>query len=136
MSYAVSTALQTAVFQALSADADVTALVGTDIYDALPAGTVPSLYIALGPERASDASDQTGHGARHDFTVSVVTDSAGFASAKAVAAAVSDALVDAPLTLTRGRLVSLRFRRAKAVRVSPGDERRIDLTFRALVDDD
>lgn len=136
MSYAVSTALQTAVFQALSADADVTALVGTDIYDALPAGTVPSLYIALGPERASDASDQTGHGARHDFTVSVVTDSAGFASAKAVAAAVSDALVDAPLTLTRGRLVSLRFRRAKAVRVSPGDERRIDLTFRARVDDD
>ncbi|NBD28508.1 MAG: DUF3168 domain-containing protein [Alphaproteobacteria bacterium] len=136
MSYAVSTALQTAVFQALSDDADVTALVGTDIYDALPAGTVPSLYIALGPERASDASDQTGHGARHDFTVSVVTDSAGFASAKAVAAAVSDALVDAPLTLTRGRLVSLRFRRAKAVRVSPGDERRIDLTFRARVDDD
>jgi hypothetical protein len=136
MSYAISAALQTAIYQALSADADVTALVGTDIYDALPAGTVPSLYIALGPEKASDASDQTGHGARHDFTVSVVTDSAGFASAKAVAAAVSDALVDAPLMLSRGRLVSLRFRRAKAVRVSPGDERRIDLTFRARVDDD
>ncbi|PWG18272.1 DUF3168 domain-containing protein [Salibaculum griseiflavum] len=136
MSYAISAALQTAIYQALSADADVTALVGTDIYDALPAGTVPSLYIALGPEKASDASDQTGRGARHDFTVSVVTDSAGFASAKAVAAAVSDALVDAPLMLSRGRLVSLRFHRAKAVRVSPGDERRIDLTFRARVDDD
>ena len=136
MSYAVSAALQTAVFQALSNDADVTALVGAAIYDALPGGTLPTLYIVLGSEEARDASDQTGGGALHEFTVTVVTESAGFSSAKQVAAAVSDALVDAPLTLTRGTLVSLNFYKAKAARVGTGDVRQINLIFRARVADD
>ena len=57
-------------------------------------------------------------------------------SPKAAAAAVSDALVDADLPLTRGHLVSLRFLRAQAARKGPGDTRQIDLTFRARVEDD
>jgi len=36
MSYGVSSALQAAVYQALISDADLAALVGTAIYDALP----------------------------------------------------------------------------------------------------
>ena len=135
MSYGVSAALQSAVYQALIGDSALGALVGTDIYDAIPSGTVPSLYVALGPELAKDRSDKTGAGAEHEFTVSVVTDSAGFASAKTAAAAVSDVLVDADLTLSRGSLVSLNFYRAKAIRVGTADERRIDLTFRARVQD-
>jgi len=82
-----------------------------------------------------DRSDKTGGGALHIFTVSVIDNGAGFARAKAAAAAVSDALVDASLTLSRGTLVSLRFDRARARRVQTGDLRRIDLTFRARVDD-
>jgi len=136
MSYGVSAALQTAVYQALSADPTLTAIVGQDIYDALPAGALPGLYVALGPEQVVDRSDKSGAGALHVFTVSVVTDSAGFAAAKEAAGAVSDTLVDASLTLNRGTLISLNFRRAKALRVGSGDERRIDLTFRARVQDD
>lgn len=136
MSYAISAALQAAVFQTLSNDADVTALVGTAIYDALPGGTLPALYIVLGTEEVRDASDKTGRGALHDFTVSVVTEAAGFSSAKLVAAAVSDALIDAPLVLTRGALVSLHFTKAKAARVGTGDMRQINLIFRARVADD
>jgi len=135
MSYGVSAALQAGVYQALIADTALGALVGADIYDAIPSGTVPSLYVALGPELAKDRSDKTGNGAEHEFTVSVLTDSAGFASAKGAAAAISDALVDADITLSRGSLVSLNFYRAKAVRVGTGDDRRIDLTFRARVQD-
>lgn len=135
MSYGVAAALQAAVYQALMADTALGALVGSNIYDAIPTGTLPSIYVALGPEQVGDASDKTGGGARHQFTVSVVTDSAGFASAKAAAAAISDALVDADLTLSRGSLVSLNFFRAKAVRVGTGDDRRIDLMFRARVQD-
>lgn len=135
MSYAVSSALQAAVYQALIGDADLTALVGTHIYDAIPSGTVPALYVALGPETALDKSDKTGGGALHLFTISVVTDSAGFQAAKDVAGRVSDILVDAPLALTRGTLVSLGFDRAKASRDSSGALRRIDLRFRARVDD-
>lgn len=53
-------------------------------------------------------------------------------TAKTVAGEVSDARVDAPLTLT-GSLVGLHFLRATAKRLNTGDARRIDLTFRARV---
>ena len=136
MSYGVSAALQTAVYQTLVADTTLGAIVGSSIFDAIPSGTVPSLYVALGPELAKDRSDKTGAGAEHEFVVSIVTENAGFATAKEAASAVSDALVDAELTLSRGTLVALNFYRAKAVRVGTADERRIDLTFKALVQDD
>ncbi|WP_084863590.1 DUF3168 domain-containing protein [Salibaculum halophilum] len=135
MSYAVSAALQAAVYQALAGNSAVAALSGGEIFDAPPAGPEPALYVTLGPERVRDASDQGAEGATHDFTISVITNSAGFAEAKALAGAVSDALIDAPLALSRGRLVALGFSRARARRLRPGDQRRIDLTFRARVDD-
>lgn len=135
MSYAISPALQAAVFQRLSSDAALAALVGANIYDALPSGSLPPLYVTLGAERVKDASDALEAGAVHDLTVSVITDGAGFQAAKDAAAAVSDALVDAGLALARGRLVGLRFVRAQAKHDS-GGTRRIDLTFRARVEDD
>ena len=136
MSYGVSVALQTAVYQTLIDDVTLSGMVGSAIYDALPSGTLPSLYVALGPEVVRDRSDKTGAGAEHYFTVSIITDSAGFATAKEAAAAVSDALVDAHLTLNRGTLIALNFHNARAVRVGSADERRIDLKFKALVEDD
>ncbi|MEJ6477052.1 MAG: DUF3168 domain-containing protein [Octadecabacter sp.] len=135
MSYGVAEALQTAVYQHLVADVTLAGLVGTAIYDALPTGTLPPIYLALGPEIARDRSDKTGGGAEHEFTVSIVTDGAGFAAAKTAAAAVSDALVDADLALTRGVLVSCNFYKATAARVGTGDVRRINMIFRARVDD-
>jgi len=135
MSYAVAGPLQAAVFQALLADTDLVAAVGANIFDALPSGAVPTLYVALGPEKVRDASDMTGGGALHEMTISVVTDSAGFATAKSVAGMVSDVLVDADLSLSRGALVNLSFYKAVAARVGTGDTRRIDLIFRARVCD-
>jgi hypothetical protein len=135
MSYGVSAALQSAVFQALSADTVLDGLVAGAIYDAAPSGTVPSLYVSLGPEDVTDASDQTGRGARHEFIVSVVADTAGFLTAKEVAAAISDVLVDADFILTRGTLVGMYFVSAKARRVQDSDVRRIDVRFMARVED-
>ncbi|MFZ3582331.1 DUF3168 domain-containing protein [Loktanella sp. DJP18] len=136
MSYAMSNALQAAIFAQLTADAALTALVGTAIFDALPPGEVPGLYVALGPEKVRDASDADGQGAVHEVTISVVTDQSGFAVAKSAAAAVSDALAANPLTLARGRVLSLRFHKAAAARVGTGGTRRIDLIFRARLSDD
>jgi hypothetical protein len=135
MSYAVSSALQAAVFQKLSNDPALAALVGGSIYDALPNGPLPDTYVLLGEEQARDASDGTGAGAWHRFTVAVISDEAGFHTAKAVAAAVNDALNDAPLALARGHLVALNFFRARARREGTGDTRRVDIVFRARVDD-
>ena len=136
MSYGVSAALQTGVYQLLSNDATLTGLVGTAIYDALPSGTLPGTFVSLGPEIARDRSDKTGGGASHYFTISVVTDDAGFHAAKGVAAAINDALVDASMTLSRGNLVGLYFDRATASREGTGLVRRIDLRFHARVQDD
>ena len=136
MSYAVSAALQVAVFGALASDPALDALVAGAIFDAEPLGALPAQYVSLGAERARDRSDGSGGGALHEFDVSVVSDGDGFHATKLIAAAVSDLLVDADLALSRGRLVSLRFYKAKAARVENGRVRRIDLTFRARVQDD
>ncbi|WP_413871199.1 DUF3168 domain-containing protein [Albidovulum sp.] len=135
MSYGTAAALQAAIYQRLMADSAVDALVGGAIYDSVPPGTVTGTYVSIGPEDVRDASDQVGRGAFHEFTVSVVTDQAGFQAAKAVAAAVSDALTGATLVLGRGRLVGLWFLKARARRVEKADARRIDLTFRARTED-
>ena len=136
MTYALAAGLQRAVYEVLVGDPDVQAQVGDAVYDAVPPGPLPSTYISLGPEDVRDWSDKSGRGARHDFTISVVTDAAGFQTAKTVAGAVADALARTETALVRGTLVSLTFRRARAVRVEEGSMRRIDLSFRALVADD
>ncbi len=135
MSYGVSAALQAAVFGALSADTVLDGLVAGAVFDAEPAGVLPASYVSLGAERVRDRSDATGAGAIHEFDVSVVTEGDGFFAAKQIAAAVSDALVDAELALSRGRLVSLQFYKGKAAKVESGRIRRIDLIFRARVQD-
>jgi len=136
MSYAVAAALQAAIYERLAADATLAEVVGGAVYDAVPQGKLPQIYVSLGPEDVRDASDKTGSGALHRFTISIVSQEAGFASAKTAAAAVSDALTSAALSLSRGRLVGLWFDRAKARRVGVKDERRIDLRFWARVEDD
>ncbi|MBD3662931.1 DUF3168 domain-containing protein [Sulfitobacter aestuariivivens] len=135
MTFALSGPLQAAVYAALSADAALAALVGGDVFDAVPSGTVPARYVLLGSETVTDASDLSASGAMHRFTVSVITSDPGFSGAKAIAGQVSDVLHDADLSLTRGSLVALRFERATAKRTNGGATRQIDLRFRARVDD-
>lgn len=130
MSYGVAAALQAAVYQRL-----VAALPGVAVHDALPFGTAPGTFVLLGPEEALDASDGSGAGALHRFTVSVISDATGFLQAKGLAVQISDALVDAGLVLARGRLVSLGFEKAQARRLEAGAARRIDLRFAARVED-
>ncbi len=135
MSYGTGEALQAAVYQALSADGTLAALVGAAIFDAPQSGSLPSTYVTLGEEDTQDASTQTGRGARHDFTVSVISDATGFATAKAAAAAVSDALTQGTDNAGYSLVVGLWFRQAKVRRVGKGNQRRIDLRFRARTED-
>lgn len=131
MSYGSAAALQAAIFGRLTAAA---ALAGVPVLDAVPSGVGTGTFVLIGPEDVIDQSDKTGGGAEHRLTVAVISDAGGVQAAKDVAVAVSDALVDAPLTLTRGTLVGLRFFKAKARRLDNGLTRRIDLSFRARVE--
>ncbi len=130
MSYGAAAALQAAIYQRLVAQ-----IAGVPVFDAPPDGAGAGTFVLIGPEDVADASDKSGNGADHRLSISVITDAAGFLAAKAVAGAVSDALVGAALTPTRGRVVSLRFVRAVARRLNEGEARRIDMTFRARVQD-
>lgn len=135
MSFAISEALQNAVYTALMDDTAVAALVGSDIYDAVPSGSLPRLYIALGEEKARDHSTKTASGALHDIAVDIHGDISGFQAAKELAGAVCDALIDADLALGRGVLTSLQFKFARARKGVNPDQRMINLTFRAFVMD-
>lgn len=136
MTYAVSYGLQAALYGALVGDAALNALVGTNIFDAPPSGSVPGAYVVLGDEVAKDRSSKTHRGAMHELIVSVVSDAAGFSEAKQVAAAVCDVLIGADLTLSRGSLVSFEFLSARAIRDDFPDQRQIRLRFRSIVFDD
>lgn len=133
MSYAQSLALQKAVFARLDAAPDLTGRV----HDVVPSGAIPDTWVMIGEDDVRDRSDKTGSASLHLFTVSVVTDTPGFAAAKTLAATVCDLLDGAAMPLERGRLTNLRFDRARARRTgSSGDLRRIDLRFAARLDDE
>ncbi|MEL7345410.1 MAG: DUF3168 domain-containing protein [Pseudomonadota bacterium] len=136
MTYAISQSLQEAVFETLSTNAELTALVGSAVFDAEPEGMVPEIYVSLGVETVRDRSTKSGAAAAHDIMVSVVTTAAGFKSAKVAAGVISDALVGATPPLDRGGVCGIWFVRGRARRVRSKDTRRIDLTFRVLVEDE
>ena len=135
MSYGTSAGLQAALYGVLSADASLTGLIGSHVYDGVPAGEIPSAYVVIGSEDVRDRSDQTGGMDQYRVTIGVVTEADGFQRAKEIAGAVSDALDGAVPALSRGRIINLSFERARARRVRAGQVRRIDLIFRILVDD-
>lgn len=136
MSYGQSAALQTAIYGILAADTVLSARVDGAIYDALPAGTPPATFITLGPEDVRPRGDKAGRGALHRFLVTVTTTEAGFGDAKETAAMISDLLDGATPALTRGAVSFLRFRRARARRLGTGDQRQIEMTFEARLEDD
>jgi uncharacterized protein DUF3168 len=135
MSYAQGGALQAAVFAVVSGDAWVQALIGGNVFDAPPGGALPQTYVVLGEEDARGRRNGSVEAALHEFTVTVISDATGFALAKAVGEAVSDALLGASLVLARGRVVDLAFLRAQARRGKSPESRRVDLRFRAWVED-
>ena len=83
MTYALSGALQAAIYGRLQNDPGLTALIGDAVFDAMPGGDLPETYVLLGGETAQGAADPEGAGAEHRFVVSVITSAPGFATARA-----------------------------------------------------
>lgn len=133
MSYASAAALQGALFQLLTGDAALAALVAA-IHDSPPPGTPKGTHVILGEDEALDRGDASGPGAEHRLTVTVVSDAAGFLRAKQAAGRISDLLDQAAPVLPGARLVGIWFQDARARRLEGGRVRRIDLRFRARVE--
>jgi len=68
-------------------------LIGSNVFDAPPTGSIPQNYVLIGDETVRNQSAKTSNGAVHEFVINVVSDAAGFATAKQVAGTVCDALI-------------------------------------------
>jgi len=126
--------LQAGIYQALINYGPLSALVGEQIYDAVPSGTSATTYVLIGEEKTFDRGDITHGATRHDLIVNVVSNASGFSDAKRIANEVCAALEDTPVSLGSGTVRRVQFRSAKVRRDTGAGERRIDLTFRVLVD--
>ncbi|MCB1390231.1 MAG: DUF3168 domain-containing protein [Rhodobacteraceae bacterium] len=134
MSYHSASAVQVALYELLTGDVTLGALLPGGIFDAPPPGTPQGTYGVIGEEEAIDRSDVTGPGAEHRVLVQVVSDASGFATAKAAAARIADLLPGALPALTVGRVVAIWFHTAQARRAEGNSRRRIDLRFRVRVE--
>ncbi|MEM7176573.1 MAG: DUF3168 domain-containing protein [Pseudomonadota bacterium] len=138
MTYALAWPLQEAVYQLLSGDAALGALVG-GIYDAAPQQVSDAadegLYVTLGDEVAEDWRTASDAGALHTVTVSIHAPRRGFAEAKRAAGVISDLMAGAMPALSRGQIVQILFIDARTARAENDALRRIDLRFRVTMED-
>ncbi len=134
MSYQSAAAVQVALYGVLTGDTALAGLVPGGIFDAPPPATPQGTYVLIGEEDVIDRSDVSGPGAEHRVLVSVVSDAAGFLTAKAAAARIATILPDTQPTLGTGRVVAVWFHQAQARRAEGAAVRRIDLRFRVRVE--
>ncbi|MEO0426514.1 MAG: DUF3168 domain-containing protein [Pseudomonadota bacterium] len=139
MTLALGWPLQEAVFAALTADPAVQALAAGRIYDAVPPASgeaeVISVYAVIGDDTVQEWGTGTDAGSQHLFGISIFAAERSFAQAKALAGAIGDVMVTAPLPLSRGRVVCVSFFSARTRREERDRLRRIDLRFRVLIED-
>lgn len=126
--------LQKAIYQALAADAALTALLGgAKVYDAVPQ-SAKFPYVALGRASMRDWSTGTEEGREHSIVLDVWSRAAGTREAQEIVAAIEDALAGVPLALAGHHLVNLRFDAAEFRREGNGETVHGLVRFRAVTE--
>jgi hypothetical protein len=127
-------ALRAAIHDALVADSALTsALGGAKIYDEVPrAASFP--YVTLGEARLVDASSDSSAMQEHQLTLHAWSRKGGHREAHVIAAALLQALDDAPLDVEGQRLVNLRFSVADIRREPDGRTYHALVRFRAITE--
>lgn len=138
MSMAFSAPLQRALFERLATAPELAMLQGR-VYDDAPhrsrdADSAP--YATLGDETVSPWNTATEIGAIHEAVIRVYAPRRGFLSVKEVAAAIVDVIAATPPVPDRGVIITHEFTGARTRREETGALRRIDLTFRFVIEDD
>ena len=119
-----SWALQTAVFEALTANADLMAAI-SGVYDHVPADTAFP-YVTIGEASVTDWSSKSFDGQRHSLTLHVWSRARGRREAKEILALLYGTLNGADLAVEGQQLVDLRFDFAQTLLDADG------LTFHAV----
>ena len=134
MPTAASTALRSAIHDALAADAALVSLLGAGkVYDEPPrAAAFP--YVTLGETRIADFSTGGEPSEEHQLTLHAWSRQGGHKQAHEIAGALLQALDDAPLSLADHTLVNLRFSVADIRREADGRTYHALVRFRAVTE--
>ena len=130
-----SWALQTAIFAALSMDANVKSVLGDPprIYDEVPRNAAMP-YLVIGDGKESDWSTSTDTGTEHALVLHVWSRARGRKESKIVAATVRDVLDDASLALTGHTLIGIKHQSTEFLRQTDGQTYHAIMKFRALTE--
>lgn len=129
MSALAAAALQTALYERLTGDAELMASL-TGVFDHVPAKTALP-YAVIGPATAVDWSTKSFSGQRHSLTVSVYSDRPGALEAKTLADRVHALLVASPPLPAGHKLVAYDFDFFQSLR-TPDGIRQAVLRYAAL----
>jgi len=127
-------ALRAAIYDALTADAALGALLGgPKVYDE-PPRSVTFPYVTVGEARVTDFSTGSEPGEEHQLTLHAWSRQGGHKEAHGIAGALLQALDDAPLALAEHHLVNLRFATADVRREADGRTYHALVRFRAVTE--
>jgi len=126
--------LQQAVYDAITADAGLIALVGAPrVYDDVPQGA-PFPYLTLGQSTSRDWSTGSDSGEEHTLTIHVWSRAAGRKQVHEIMSALRTALHERSLALAGHRLVLLRHDLSEARRDTTANAYHGLIRFRALTE--
>ena len=129
----VNTLMQ-AVFAALAADAQLSAMIGSDKIFDRPVTRAKPPYLLFGPAETRPLDGDGGLIVSHQFTIDAVAGNDGRRQAEEMAKGIIAALDDADLSLDGAVLVSLTFERSDTARERRTGETRTRLRFRAVIE--
>lgn len=130
----VSFELQKAMFETLTANSALTALLGgSRIYNDVPRGAALP-YVTIGESTLRDWSTGSEDGHEHLLTVLVWSRANGEREVHQILTSVEAALDDAPLTVAGARLVNLRHEFSEVRRDADGETSRGLVRFRAVTE--
>jgi len=125
--------LQGAVVARLKADAEVTALIGTRVYDRVPDnGTFP--YVSFGPEQVLSVDADCITGFEINMQIDAWSRSMGFPEVKRIAEAVRASLHGYDLAIADNALVSFEHRQTRIFRDPDGLTNHAAIEFVAIVE--
>jgi len=129
----ISFALQQAIFAALSASSDLTALVGNRLFDFVPPDSAFP-YVVLGDGGESDWSTSTENGTEHAIQIDVWSREPGHKEAKQIADVIRAALNNTALSVSGATLIDIRHLTTDFSREPDGQTFRARLQFRAVTE--
>ncbi len=126
--------LDAAVYQALTEDAGVTAIVGTRVWHDVPPGT-PVPYVAIGDHQAQDYGGALVDAQGHTTPIDCWTEGPSPLGCRQLVAAIRAVLHGADLALSAGRLVNCRVESTQTLRDPDGISHHGVLRIRAVTHD-